>query len=107
MRPLKIGEECAVIKLTPDYMGIWDIISKYATELKLNDVAIRLSQINARFAYAIAAGNQKDAASIKKLLEKLANGEPGLIEILSKTLSCRSFWRPGGRRYLIFIGRSA
>lgn len=79
MRPLKIGEECAVIKLTPDYMGIWDIISKYATELKLNDVAIRLSQINARFAYAIASGNQKDATSIKKLLEKLANGEPGVV----------------------------
>ena len=78
-RPLKIGEECAIIKLTPDYMGVWDIITKYAGELQRQDIAIRLSQLNARFAYAIAARNQQEAASVKALMEKITNGEPAVV----------------------------
>lgn len=77
-RPLRIGVECENIMLTPDYTGIWDIISKYAEELKYNDVAIRLSAINARFAYAIAVADDKSAATVKAIMEKLENGEPGI-----------------------------
>lgn len=78
-RPLLIGRECELIKLTPDYTGIWDIITKYAEELKFNDVAIRLSQINARFAYAVAATDEKSARTIKAILQRLANGEEGVV----------------------------
>lgn len=78
-RPLVIGTECELIKLTPDYTGIWDVIRKYATELKYNDVAIRLSQINARFAYAVAASDEKSARTIKAILQRLSNGEEGVV----------------------------
>lgn len=78
-RGLRIGEECEVIKLTPDYRGVWDIVTKYASELEQAEVAIRQSQINARFAYAITAENDKEAQTAKMLLEKLANGEPGVV----------------------------
>ena len=78
-RPLVIGRECELIKLTPDYVGIWDIITKYAEELMFNDVAIRLSQINARFAYAVAATDEKSARTIKAILQRLANGEEGVV----------------------------
>lgn len=78
-RPLEIGTECEVIKLTPDYCGIWDIITKYADELMLNDVAIRQSAMNARFAYAIAAKDDKTYRSVKAMMEKLANGETAIF----------------------------
>lgn len=78
-RPLTIGTECYPMKLTPDYMGVWDIIVKYATELKLTDIAIRQSQINARFAYAFVAEDDKSAQSLNAVMEKLANAEPGIV----------------------------
>lgn len=78
-RPLQIGNECEVIKLTPDYQGVWDLVSKYATELKYTEIAIRLSQINARFAYAIAAEDNKTAESVRTIVEKLENGEPAIV----------------------------
>lgn len=78
-RPLIIGEECNVIKMTPDYQGIWDIISKYAQELLLQEVAIRQSQYNARFAYAIAADNNNQASTIKAMFERVENGEPYIV----------------------------
>lgn len=77
-RPLEIGRECEVIKLTPDYRGVWDIIEKYASEMQYTEVAIRLAQINARFTYAIAAENDKDKQSIDAMMEKLANAEPAI-----------------------------
>lgn len=78
-RPLLIGEECEVIKLTPDYCGIWDIVKKYARELMLQEIAIRQSQINARFAYVISAKNSNQANSIKALFERVENGEPYIV----------------------------
>lgn len=78
-RALWIGSECEVIKLSPDYMGIWDIITKYAQEFQYIDIAIRQSLLNARFAYAIAADNKKQAQSAQALMEKLANGDTAII----------------------------
>ena len=34
---LEIGKECEIIKLTPDYMGIWDVITYYAEKLACMD----------------------------------------------------------------------
>ena len=56
-RPLEIGTECGVIKLTPDYRGIWDIITKYAVEMQHAEVANRQSA----------------------LFQRLANGEPAIV----------------------------
>lgn len=78
-RPLSIGIECEVLKLTPDYRGIWDIVSKYAQEMQYLDVAIRQSSLNARFAYAIAAQNKQSADSAKAMMERLANGETAIV----------------------------
>lgn len=78
-RPLKIGEECEVIQLTPDYCGVYDIVERCAEELMYNDVAIRLASLNARFTYAIAATDDKTARTIKAIMERLANGEQGIV----------------------------
>lgn len=78
-RPLEIGTECGVIKLTPDYRGIWDIITKYAVEMQHAEVAIRQSALNARFAYGAVAKDDKQKRSLELLFQRLANGEPGII----------------------------
>lgn len=78
-RPLVIGAECEVLKLTPDYSGIWDIVQKYARELQLVEVAIRQSTINARMAYVLAASDDKQAASLKAMMERVENADPYMI----------------------------
>lgn len=78
-RPLLVGQECEVLKLTPDYMGVWDIVGKYAKELQNMDVAIRQSAINARFAYAIAAPDRKTAESAVAMMERLENGDTAVV----------------------------
>lgn len=78
-RPLRLGVEAEVIKLTPDFTGIWDIITKYADEMRQIDTAIRQSSINARMAYAMVATDDKSARSLKAIAQKLQNGEPAIV----------------------------
>lgn len=77
-RPLEIGVECGVIKLTPDYTGVWDIVRKYAVEMQHAEVAIRQAAINSRFAYAVIAQNDKDARTFRSIFEQLENGKPAV-----------------------------
>lgn len=76
---LKIHEECEIIKLTPDYQGIWDIIWYYAEKFSVLDNAINMSLINNKFAFMIAAKNKAAGETIKKMLDKINKGEPAVI----------------------------
>lgn len=78
-RPLRMGVECEAIKLTPDYRGIWDIIIKYADEMRQLDLAIRLGAKNARFTYAMTAKDDKSARALRAISQKLENGETAII----------------------------
>ena len=74
-----IGETCELIKLTPDYMGIWDIITYYAEKLATLDNAINMSLINNKFAFMLAAKNKQASEAFKKMLDKVNAGEPAVI----------------------------
>lgn len=74
-----IGEDCEILKLTPDYMGIWDIIYRYASKLAMIDSAIDMSIINNKFAFAIAAGSKSGAEAVKKMYDKINSGEPIVV----------------------------
>lgn len=74
-----IGKECELIKLTPDYMGVWDIISYYAEKLSCLDNAINMSLINNKFAFMIGARNKTAGEALKKMLDKINRGEPAVI----------------------------
>lgn len=78
-RPLEIGTECAVIKLTPDYRGVWDIVTKYAVEMQHVETAIRQAALNSRFAYAAIAQNDKDRATFEAMFQQLENGKPAVV----------------------------
>lgn len=76
---LKIGEDTELLRLTPDYMGIWDIISYYAEKLATLDSAINMSIINNKFAYVVGAKNKAAAETLKKLFDKINRGEPAIF----------------------------
>lgn len=74
-----IGENAELIKLTPDYLGIWDIISYYAEKLATLDNAINMSLINNKFAFMLAAKNKQASEAFKKMIDKVNAGEPAVI----------------------------
>ena len=76
---LKIGEECEVVKLTPSYMGIWDIIEFYADKLSNLDNAINMSIINNKFAYILAGKTKGAVAALKKMMDKINAGTPAVF----------------------------
>ena len=80
---LKIGQDCEILKLTPDYMGIWDIISFFAAELSELDNAINMSLVNNKFGFILGARNKTAASAIKKALDKINSGEPAVIYDMS------------------------
>lgn len=76
---LTIGDTCEIIKLTPDYQGVWDIIAYYAEKLSILDNAINMSLINNKFAYFLGARNKAAAETLKKAMDKVNRGEPAVI----------------------------
>lgn len=74
-----IGKDCELLKLTPDFMGIWDVISYYAEKLATLDVAINTAIINTKFSYVIGAKNKAAAQVLKKLFDKVNSGEPAVF----------------------------
>ena len=75
----KIHQETEIIKLTPDFRGIWDIICYYAMLLSALDSGINMSIINNKFAYLMGAKNKAAAETLKKIFDKVNAGEPSVI----------------------------
>lgn len=76
---LEIGTDCEILKLTPDFRGVWDIISYYAEKLSTLDNAINMSLINNKFAFILGARNKVAGQALKKVLDKVNKGEPAVI----------------------------
>ena len=74
-----IGQDCELLKLTPDYVGTWDTISYFAEKLSTLDNAINMSLINNKFAFILGARNKAAAESLKKMLDMINKGEPAVI----------------------------
>lgn len=79
-KELRIGLDCELIRLTPDYSGVYDIITKYAAELKEIDTSIRSAARNSRLAYAMVASNDKSARTLKAIREKIINGDDVIVD---------------------------
>ena len=75
----EIHKDCEILKLTPDYFGIWDIIEHYAFKLAALEGATDMSIINNKFAFLLAARTKAAAAALKKAFDKINRGEPTVI----------------------------
>lgn len=76
---LKIGSECELLKLTPDYHGVWDILEYYAERFSTLDNAINMSLINSKVPYILGAKNKTASSALKKILDKVNDGEPAVV----------------------------
>lgn len=76
---LKIGKDCELVRLSPDWRGIPDIIGHYADLMALTDTSIITNLYNSRVSYVFAAGTKAMAESFKAMYDKIAMGEPAVF----------------------------
>lgn len=76
---LEIHKDCEIIKLCPDYLGIWDIIVYYAQKLSMLDGSINSSILTSRLSWLIGARNKSFAQTIKKIFDKVLRGDPLVV----------------------------
>ena len=76
---LEIGKDCALCCLTPDKMGIWDVIERYAEMLSNLDNAINMSIINNKFAFVLGGKTKAAVQALKKMMDKINSGQPAVF----------------------------
>ena len=78
MQP-KIGVECELIKMQPDYRSCWDIVSYYADLLALCTESLGVNLVNSKLAYVFACQDKTTAESFKKMYDKINEGNPAVF----------------------------
>lgn len=78
-RELTIGKDTALIKLTPDFHGIFDVLDFYAQKLAEISKGIDIGLINAKMPVILTASNQSQAQTLKKVYDKVQQGESLVI----------------------------
>lgn len=74
-----IGQDCALIKLQPNYSGILDLVYYYADMLALTSEAASMNLVNSKLSYVFLASNSVKAESFKKMYDQIASGNPAVV----------------------------
>ena len=74
-----IGKDCEIVKMTHDYMGIWDVIDYFATKLAQIDTSINTALVNSKNAWMLFASNKSASLALKKATDLINQGEPAVV----------------------------
>ena len=85
----EIGNDCEVVHLTPDWLGVWDIVEHYSIRLSVAITSVDVSLMNSRVSILAAAKNKSASETLKYLYERVSAGEPFSVydKILKDTSS--------------------
>lgn len=75
----KDKDKAALLKLTPDFLGVLDIIDFYASKLAELSKGIDMSIINSKFGLIASASNEAQAATLKSVMDELQKGNPLVV----------------------------
>lgn len=76
---LKIGRNCELIKMQPDYSGVASLVDYYGDLMALTWEGITTNILNSKLAYIGYADGKEQAETFKKLYDKIASGEPAVV----------------------------
>ena len=75
----RLHENAELLKLTPDYGGIYDKIQYYASMMSLIAEDAGVNLFNSKLSYVFAASSKSSAESLKKMFDGIASGEPAVF----------------------------
>lgn len=78
-KELTIHQDCEILKLTPDFNGIWDVIDHYATQLAELTKGINVGLINAKVPLVVTADSLAESEKLKKVYDKVQAGESLIV----------------------------
>ena len=73
-KTFKIGKDCEILKLTPDYLGTFDTIYYYAEKMAELDCALKISIANEKNPKIYGASSKAKAETLKKIMDKVNQG---------------------------------
>ena len=74
-----INEDCAVLKINPNYTGVMDIVDFYAVKLAMLSADIESNLFNSKLSYLFTVQDQTAAATVKKLYDQIGQGTPAVV----------------------------
>lgn len=83
MRP-KIGYDCTLIRLQPNYRSVMDIVKYHAQLLGLAYETLTTNLLNSKLAYVATADTKAEAEGLKKLYDEIARGVPAVVHKLGR-----------------------
>lgn len=72
----RIGRDTELVRMSPDWCGVWDIVEYYADLMALTSETVAVNLINSKFSYVFGAEDKTSAESLKKLYDQIASGQP-------------------------------
>lgn len=75
----RIGVECEIIRLQPDWCGIMDLVSFYAEMMSMTAATAGSNIMASKLAYMFAAKNSSFKESYKAMMDKILSGEPAVV----------------------------
>lgn len=75
----KIGTQCSLIKLQPDYSGVSDIVNYYADNMAMTAETCEMNIMNSKLSFLFAVRGKSQAESMKKILDQVMRGELGVF----------------------------
>lgn len=87
---LVIGEQTELVRLKDDYSGVMDIVNWYGDLMALAAETSATNLTNSKLAYVFLTDDDRGAASMRKVYDQIASGQPAVVA--DKSLSTA---RPG------------
>lgn len=81
---LKIGDQCEIVKLQPDFGSVMDIVSTYADLMTMCIETAGINMYNSKAGFVFFANNKAQAESFKKAYDQISSGQP--ITVVDKSL---------------------
>ena len=78
-KEVEINKQCSIIKLSPDYKGVADIVDYYGDLMALTYESLSINVLNSRLAYVIGVNSKTEADTFKALYDDIASGKPAVV----------------------------
>lgn len=76
---LRIGKDCTMFRLQPDYSGIGDIVNYHAALMALAYESLVTNFTNSKLAFLAYATDKAEAESYKKIYDQIMGGVPAVV----------------------------
>ena len=100
---LKIGEQCEVIKMQPDWGSGLDIVSTYADLMTMAIESAGINMYNSKAGFVFFADSKAGAESFKKAYDDISSGNP--MAVIDKSL-LREDGTPNWQFFMPSVGQN-